>query len=75
MSITTVRYCGYCEGQRGHAHLHNTNGTRHVHGSERFVCRSCGKATFAHSKEAERFPFVVEVPERRSAFAHAMVRA
>lgn len=72
---TTIRHCKHCGCQSPHRHVHDQEGARHVHASERFVCAGCGGLTFAHSDGAERFPFMLDAPERRSAFSHAMVRA
>jgi hypothetical protein len=73
----TIRHCPACGCQTRHLHLHDcAHGIpeTHMHGSERFQCQACGHATFAHSDGAARFPFVLDAPDRRAAFAHAMVR-
>jgi hypothetical protein len=72
-----LRHCPTCGQQTRHRHMHDcAHGMpeTHMHGSERFECNGCGKATFAHDDEAGRFPFTLDVAEGRSAYAHAMVR-
>lgn len=73
----SIRYCHICICQTRHLHLHDcAHGIpeTHMHGTERFQCSGCGHLTFAHMDGADRFPFILDVPERRSAYSHAMVR-
>lgn len=60
-----ARYlCRKCETLQPHTHMHDTahgiEGT-HMHGSERFVCRTCGTRTHAgDGAVAKQFPFKLD---------------
>jgi len=59
--------CSGCATMRPHGHLqeraHGLAGT-HMHGSERFVCQSCGRSVGAWDKHAHLFPFVLDYADR-----------
>jgi uncharacterized protein with PIN domain len=61
-------HCPTCNTITKHWHLHETaHGIPETHmaGSERFVCKPCGRTTFAHSDGAEALPFVLDGQAQR----------
>jgi hypothetical protein len=58
-----VHHCLDCGVKTKHRHLHDAaHGLMQTHmvGSERFVCKDCGRTTFAHSDGADTFRFVLD---------------
>jgi hypothetical protein len=60
--------CTGCGNVTLHAHLHNTAhgiAETHMAGSERFICMDCSHHTWAWDADANRFPFVLDVPPKK----------
>lgn len=58
-----THHCLTCRTETEHHHLHDCAPgipETHMSGSERFECTACGKLTFAHSRDADTFRFVLD---------------
>jgi hypothetical protein len=65
-------HCLTCNATTYHWHLHDTaHGIPETHmtDSERFVCRPCGRATFANSQGSDAFTFVLDGQHMRKIVA------
>jgi hypothetical protein len=58
--------CPACGNITEHRHMHDCPhgiAEAHMAGTERFVCETCGHATFAHDVGAAIFPFTLDKVE------------